>query len=494
MEIHVKKWDELTSYRTPEWMKKAKFGIYTHWGVYSVPGFGPNVSWYPYKMYQEGTDQYAYHCKHYGHPSKVGYKDLIPMFTGEKFNADEWAELFFKAGAKFAGPVAEHHDGFSMWNSKVNRWNAANMGPKHDVAGELERAVRKRGMYYMAAFHHAENWKFFPHWVREYDTSDPQYADLYGEAHNVDWGSEKRYMPEGIRFNPEAAGSVDMQWFLQDLPGETFHERWFLKMKEVIDAYHPDYIWFDFGLSYINDLYQRKFLTYYQDEAARNGQQVAISYKGNDLPVGSGMVDLEQGRFDRATYHDWITDTTVDAGEAWGYMRDAKYKTSKSLIHYLADNVSKNGYLLLNVGPKPDGTIPEEAEKILLEMGEWLGVNGEAIYGTTTWRVSEEGPTRMVSSGAFCEMNEVAYTGQDIRYTMKDNNIYAIALGRMDDHVSLRGIFPMVYEGEIEKVSFLGDGKPLKFRKEGNRLIVETEGRGRNETANVLKIERREIF
>ena len=492
--MRVKEWEELTSFQTPEWMKKAKFGIYTHWGVYSVPAFGPNVSWYPYKMYQEGTDQFAYHCKHFGHPSKVGYKDLIPMFTGEKFDADEWAELFKRAGARFAGPVAEHHDGFSMWDSRVNRWNARNMGPGRDVVGELEKAVRGKGMHYLTAFHHAENWKFYPHWVKEYDTSNPEYADLYGEAHNVDWGSEKRYIPEPIRFGNSLDGAIDQQWVAQDLPNHAFHERWFEKLKEVIDGYHPDYIWFDFGLAFINDLYQRKFLTYYQDEAVRNRQKVAVSYKWNHLPMGAGLIDLEQGRFDRATYHDWITDTTVDAGEAWGYMQNAKYKTAKSLIHYLVDNVSKNGYLLLNVGPKSDGTIPDEAKAVLLEMGNWLDKNEEAIYDTTPWRVAEEGPTKMNGSGAFCEMDEVEYTAKDIRYTLKNNVIYAIALGKTGEEVVLNNILPMVYPEEIQKITFLGSGRELEWKTAGERLIVKTFGEGKDNTANVLRIQRNPAF
>lgn len=494
MEIKVKTWDELRNYSTPEWLKKGKFGIYTHWGIYSVPAFGPNVSWYPYKMYQEGSEQYEYHCKVFGNPRKIGYKDLIPMFTGSSFDAGEWAELFKKAGARFAGPVGEHHDGFSMWDSKVNEWNAFNMGPKRDITGELEKAIRGQNMKFMVAMHHAENWKFYPHWVKEYDTSDPAYAGLYGEAHNEDWGSEKRYLAEPIRWSNSLDGAIDKQWMAQDLPSHAFHEKWLKKLQEVIDGYTPDYIWFDFGLSFINDLYQRKFLTYYQDMGKKKGQDIVISYKWNHLPVGTGLIDLEQGRFSEATYHDWITDTTIDAGEAWGYMQDAKYKSAKSLIHYLVDNVSKNGYLLLNVGPKPDGTIPEEVKKILLEIGQWLEVHGEAIYDTEPWKISEEGPTKMLGSGAFSEMNEVEYTERDIRYTMHNECIYATALGKIKDTVVLNKIFPMVYEGEIERVQLLGDNRELKWEKRGEQLIIFTHDVLKNSIANVLKITRKELW
>jgi alpha-L-fucosidase len=482
MDINPKPWSRLTDFHTPRWLRDQKFGIYTHWGVYSVAAFGPNVSWYPNLMYHEGSLQYEYHCKTFGHPSKAGYKDLIPKFDGSKFDPDEWAEIFSRAGAKFAGPVAEHHDGFALWDSKLTKWNAKLMGPKRDVVGELEKAFRRKGMEFLTAFHHAENWKFYSHWVKEYDCSDPAYTGLYGELHNLEWGSEKRYGPR-----------KGFEWADQDRPSKAAHDLWLGKLVEVIDAYNPDFIWFDFGLDFIVDFYKRAFLTYYHDRAADKKQDVVVSYKWNHLPVGAGLIDLELGRFNELTYHDWITDTTVDDGQAWGYMQDAEYKSSASLIHYLIDNVSKNGYMLLNVGPKPNGEIPEEAKKVLYDIGAWLEVNGEAIYGTTPWVVAAEGPTVLTKSGPFNE-DKIEYLPKDIRFTLKDNVIYASCLGEIGNEVIINSLAEHLYPGEIAGISLLGDDGDLPWKQEGNKIIVHTEQAKRRKDANVLKIRRNEIY
>ena len=186
-------WRSLREHTTPQWFRDAKFGIYTHWGIYSVPALGPNTSWYGHNMYRQGTvltsgrretNQYNDHIAAYGPASKFGYKDFIPQFTAEKFDADEWAEMFQNAGARFAGPVGEHHDGFPMWPTKTSRWNAAEMGPKRDVVGLLEKAIKGRGMKYMVAMHHAEHWSFFLHWLKGHDVSDPAFANFYGELHS----------------------------------------------------------------------------------------------------------------------------------------------------------------------------------------------------------------------------------------------------------------------------------------------------------------------
>jgi alpha-L-fucosidase len=331
---------------------------------------------------------------------EYGYKDLIPKFTAEKFDADEWAELFKKSGAKFAGPVAEHHDGFAMWDTKYSEWNAAKMGPKRDVVGELEKAIKKRDMKFVTAFHHAANWFFFPVSDRRYDTGDPMYSGLYGQPH-------KR-------------GAMRNQAFLDE---------WYGKIIEVIDNYSPDFIWFDFALDSIAEGYVKDFLAYYYNHAEARGKEVVVTYKGNDLVPGSGVRDLELGQEPKITYHEWITDSTVDDRGAWGYAHDLTFKTPDRLIDNLVDRVSKNGYLLLNVGPKPDGTIPDGARELLLEMGAWLEINGEAIYDTSPWFIAGEGPTNLgeATEIGFNEADTV-YTNKDIRFTVKGDVLYATFL------------------------------------------------------------------
>ena len=395
-------WASLKQHETPKWLQDGKFGIYTHWGPYAVHAYGSNTTWYSFSLYIDPEGEARQHFeKTFGKLTPdFGYKDLIPKFTAEKFDADEWAELFQKAGARFAGPVAEHHDGFAMWDTKFSEWNAARMGPKRDVVGELEKAVKKRGMKYVTAFHHAANWFFFPVHNKAYDTGDPKNSGLYGQYH---------------------------------LPGEkrnqAFIDEWYGKIIEVIDTYSPDFIWFDFALDEMPEGYIKDFLAYYYNHAAKKNKDVVVTYKGHDLIPGTAVRDLELGQEPNLTYNDWITDSSVDDRGAWGYAEDLIFKSPNRLIDNLVDRVSKNGYLLLNVGPKPDGTIPEGAKEVLLEMGAWLDVNGEAIYGTTPWFVAHEGPTNLGEASAigFNESN-VEYTSKDVRFTVKDDALYATFL------------------------------------------------------------------
>jgi alpha-L-fucosidase len=439
-------WESLREYKeVPKWLRDGKFGIYTHWGPYAVHAHGSNTTWYSYSLYQTKDDGGArqHFERTFGKLTpEYGYKDLIPLFTAEKFDADEWADLFAKSGAKFAGPVAEHHDGFAMWDTKYSKWNAARMGPKRDVVGELEKAIKKRDMKFVTAFHHAANWFFFPVWDKNYDTGDPANSGLYGQPHK----------PGALR-------------------NKEFLDEWYGKIIEVIDNYSPDFIWFDFALDSIAEGYVKDFLAYYYNHAEARGKEVVVTYKGNDLVPATGVRDLELGQEPKITYHEWITDSTVDDRGAWGYANDLVFKSPDRVIDNLVDRVSKNGYLLLNVGPKPDGTIPEEARDLLLEMGKWLKVNGEGIYGTSPWIIAAEGPTNLgeMQREGFNE-SDVVYTGQDIRFTVKGDTIYATCLAWPGQTAVITTLRTSGEEGDVER-DWAGDSNIDDELKLGGKTI-----------------------
>jgi alpha-L-fucosidase len=346
---------------------------------------------------------------------------------------------------------------------------------------KLEQAIRKQNMRFMVALHHAENWWFYPHWRKEFDTSDPQFAGLYGPPHNTDWPDE-----------PPILGRKD-EWQRMDRPSKAFLDRWLAKVKEVIDNFQPDLLWFDFGIRFVQEHYKREMLAYYYNKEAEWGKEVGVTYKWHDLPPGVGIVDLELGRFDKMTYHPWITDTTVDDGHGWAYLKGAQYKTLTTLTHYLIDNVSKNGYMLLNVGPKPDGTIPAEAQELLAGIGRWMDVNSEAIYGATAWVTYGEGPTEMPKGGYFMEDQEVKYTPQDIRYTVKDDAIYAICLGWPGNETTLHEL-KRLYPSEIASVQMLGSAQPLAWSMTDDGLVVSTPAERPCDNAYVFKVSRKHPF
>jgi alpha-L-fucosidase len=462
-------WESLKRYKCPEWFKDAKFGIYTHWGPYSVPSW--ENEWYPRLMYIKddngGERFYEHHKEYWGDHSEFGYKDFIPMFKAEKFNAEEWAELFEKSGAQFAGPVAEHHDGFAMWDSDLTEWDANDKGPGRDIVGELAIAVRKRGMKFVTSFHHGFHWKYYePSYdLENTDTRDPQFA-----------GVDKLYPPIHKKDEPES---------------EEFLKFWLAKVKEVIDKYHPDYLWFDFGWRQPGfEPYKKEFLAYYYNQAASWGKEVVVTYKNEHLPEGVAILDLERGKLDTLSKRNWITDTSVDL-KSWSYITEPKYKSINTLVDNLVDRVSKNGNLLLNIGPKPDGTIPEEQKAILLGIGEWLDVNGEAIYGTRPWKIYGEGSTRMVT-GHMTERENVgmSYTSEDIRFTTKNDNLYAVCLDFPENgKVTVKSLAKGsdYLDGKVKKVEVLGTDEKIQWKQTDEGLIIEMPSEKPCDFAFVLK-------
>ena len=481
MEEYGATWDSLCRHPVPEWFRDEKFGIYTHWGPYTVPAFGGssdalcgstsevyNSAWYPRRMYDEGSACHRYHTKTYGPPDKFGYKDLIPLFTAEKFDPDEWVDIFKDAGARFVGPTAQLHDGFAMWDSRVNRWNCVAMGPQRDIMGEFARAARSQSMRFVTTFHHAHQWSFFQiARGKGYDLDDPELEDLYIRAHDG-----------------------------KAMPDVAYHDRWRDQIYEVIDRYSPDLLWFDFGLRNIRGDYKKAFLAYYFNQALKKGQEVAVTFKHQDLPPGAGILDLETGKMDDLCLFPWLTDTSVDCVPRgnWAYSAGAAFKSPERLIHNLVDRVSKNGQLLLNVGPRADGTIPEGAKRVLRKLGQWLRINGEAIYGTRPWYTAGEGPTQsrldMSRGGGFNETGEPRYCAHDIRFTQKKNSVYATCLGIPGDEVHINTFKKRACPEEIKRVSMLGSDEPLNWRHDWDEgLIIKTPGNVPSEYANAFKIE-----
>lgn len=452
-------WNSLTNYKLADWYRNAKFGIFIHWGVYSVPAFANE--WYPRTMYMQGTAEFEHHRKTYGEHKDFGYKDLIPLFKAEQFNAEEWAELFKEAGARYVVPVAEHHDGFQMYRSEISPYNAYEMGPKRDVLGELSEAFQKRDLVFCVSSHRVEHAFFMGH-GKEFD-SDIKEPLVCGDFY---WPA----MPE-----PE----------LHDLyspaPPEEFLEDWLLRTCEIVDRYHPRVIYFDWWIQH-NSMkpYIQKFAAYYYNRAAEWGVEVAINYKHDAFMFGSAVVDIERGQFADAKPYFWQTDTAV-ARNSWCYTENNSYKSPKEIICDLVDIVSKNGTLLLNIGPKADGTIPEEDRNILLEIGQWLKVNGEAIYSSKVWRASGEGPTK-IQEGQFTDGISKVFTSEDIRFTVNGSSLYAIILSYPEDgRVQIKSLGEKEawslphFNGIIKEVSVLGFEEKPVWERSGEALDIITK-------------------
>jgi len=468
-------WDSLAEFRIPNWYKDAKFGLFIHWGVYSVPGYGNE--WYPREMYKADKsrrDIHEHHLETYGKPSEFGYKDFIPMFRAERFDPDEWATLFKSAGARYVIPVAEHHDGFAMYDSDYTEWSAAKMGPKKDIIGELSKAVRKQGLIFGLSSHRVENWWFYGEGRKiESDVTDERYRGLYGPARDRKESEEGKTPPDAP--------------FLED---------WLLRCGELVDKYQPQVIWFDWWIAQpAVQPYLKTFSSYYYNRGAEWGEGVAVNYKklgGESFPDTAGVLDIERGGLADVRDLCWQTDTSVSK-TSWGYVTNHEYKTVNSLIDDLVDIVSKNGCMLLNIGPKPDGTIPKEEQRMLLEMGTWLKLNGEAIYGTRSWRKYGEGPTE-VEDGTMtndAEQRRREFGADDFRFTKKGDTLYAIGLEWPGDGatVNLRSLATDMEPASIARVTLLGHAGELEAARDKEGLKVALPNRKPCDHAYTLRIQ-----
>ncbi len=464
-------WESLSRYQVPDWYKDAKFGIFIHWGVYSVPAFGSE--WYPREMYLQNSEINRHHVATYGPLTSFGYKDFVPMFKAEHFDPAAWARLFKNSGARYVVPVFEHHDGFAMYDSDLSDWTAKKMGPHRDIAGELAAAVRSEGLYLGASSHRIEHdWFMDGGRKQSSDVNDPRYAAFYGPAH------------------PRQAANSDVLSEDWTYVSPAYARDWVARNAEIVQKYHPDLIFFDWWIGQPSVRpYLAEFAAFYYNESSKHGPVGIINYKLVDMQKNSAVLDIERGQAPGVLPLTWQTDTSV-SNKSWGYIENDTFKTPAFIVQQLADVVSKNGNLLMNIGPRADGTIPDQVQQVLLEVGDWLKLNGDAIYGTRPWTTFGEGPTE-VKAGSFHDTETVPYTPQDFRFTTKGAALNAIELawpahGEAVVHTlanEIAGARP------VKSVTLLSSGATLPFTQKADGLHIRVPAEAPGMYAYVYRIE-----
>jgi len=462
-------WESLKQYRCPDWFRDAKFGIWAHWGPQCVPQQG---DWYARNMYIEGSRQYEHHVATYGHPSKFGFKDIVPLWKAERFEPETLMARYQRAGAKYFVALAAHHDNYDCWNSRHHRWNSVETGPRKDIVGMWRKAALARGMRFGVTEHLARSWSWFnvnkgadkkgPLTGVPYDGNDPKYADFYFEPHEEN----------GYRYPKN--------------PPDSWKQAWLRRITDLVDQYQPDLLYTDGGIpfgevgrSLIAHFYQQNRQAVYTIKNMADGEH-------GEYQDGVAVLDMERGVVDGIHPSPWQTDTCIGG---WYYHRGIQYKRGRTVIHMLADIVSKNGNLLLNFPLRPDGTLDRDENEVLEDITAWMRVNAEAIHRTRPWKVFGEGPTQL-PAGNFNERNLKPFTPEDFRFTTHGETLYAICLGVPETQAAITslGAKSGLWPGRIASVRLLGDDEPLTWARNRDSLLIDLPERKPSAHAVVFRI------
>lgn len=500
-------WGSLQAYVAPSWFRDAKFGIWAHWTAQCVPEQG---DWYARAMYMQGKPQYDYHRRTYGHPSKFGFMEIDNMWKAEHWDPDALMRLYKAAGAKYFVALANHHDNFDNYDSAHHAWNSLNVGPRKDIVGGWSKAAREHGLKFGVSNHSAHAW----HWFQTaygYDGEGPLQGVRYDAARltkadgrgkwweGLDpqdlYAGPNMVLPDGLH----SAAAVE-QWHQQhdeiwmEYPpphNPDFVRRWSLRCKDLLDKYRPDLLYFDdTGLPLGRAGLDMAAYFYNANRQWHGGQLEAVLNAKNLTPGQRPALvdDIERGESDAIRPLPWQTDTCI--GD-WHYSRAVfeqhRYKSASTVITRLCDIVSKNGNLLLSIPLRGDGTIDSDERHFLEQLGAWMNVNGEAIFGTRPWRMFGEGPTK-VTAGKFGEDHAHDFTADDIRFTTKGDTLFAIALGRPTaSHMTLKSLASNVI-GNVDRVEMLGSPTPLRFKRDAAGLTLELPENMPGEHAIAFKI------
>ena len=468
-------WSSLAKNGIPKWFKESKFGIFIHWGAFTSEEY--KNEWYPRNMYTVGSDEYKHHVEKYGPLSETGYIDYIERFKGEKFDPDTWMDVFKKSGAKYVIPVGEHHDGFQMYKSKASHWNAFEKGPHKDTCAMLQESAEKYGVKFGISSHRFEHWWFLGNGRRSE-------TDIKGDYRRGDL-----YWPSVL--DPEDIQDFDCK----PAPSEEFMQDWLYRVCEMVDKFLPEVIYFDWwiGQSALKP-YLKKAAAYYYDVMESKGLKGIMVAKSDAFGPGACVRDIERGGLSGAAAYTWQSDTPI-CRQSWGYVHDADYKGAGEVVRELVDIVSKNGNLLLNVGPKADGTLCDEEKDVLLGIGKWLDANGEMIYGSNPYKIYGEGSVNR-EEGGFKDAEVLDYTSGDFRFTEKDGHIYAAAMKpSADGHYLIKSMAKKgedgssSYKGIISKVVLLADGTEVNWNHLDNGLDIRTDHKFEDDMPVVFRVE-----
>ena len=477
----------LQQYEIPQWYRDAKFGIWAHWGPQSGVEQG---DWYARNMYIQGSRQYDYHVARYGHPSKIGYKDLCPQWKGADFDPEHLIQLYKRAGAKYFMSMGVHHDNFDLWDSKYTRWNAVKVGPHRDVVGMWRAAALKHGLKFGVSEHLWISYKWFavshgsdttgPLAGVSYDGKNPSYADLYHDAACEQWSKDDT--------------SDQFGWNDTGIP-DAWKHHWFLRIQDLVNQYQPDVLYTDgplpfetYGCSVVANLYNL-------NASLHGGQTQAVytSKRPEDSTVGTCVLDFERGLPNLIRPNHWQTDTCI--GE-WHYSRPLYerhgYKTPKTVIDMLVDIVSQNGNLLLNFPLPNNGRLDPDEMKVLSAITDWMAINSEGIHGTRPWKIYGEGPSMLAEKpgGGFNEGARKPFTAEDVRFTTKPNTLYAFIMGSPKDEIVIRalGTHSPQSPPKIANVVLLGHPGHLTWAQDPVGLRVSVPQQPPSDLALTLKV------
>jgi alpha-L-fucosidase len=501
-------WQSLQQYKTPGWFRNAKFGIWAHWGPQCQPEQG---DWFGRFMYNEGGDQYKWFVEHYGHPSKVGFKEVIKDWKAENWDPEKLVALYKRAGAQYFFAMANHHDNLDLWDSKYQEWNSVRVGPKKDIITGWSKAAKKYNLPFGLSVHASHAWTWFETAQRSDKTGalagvpydgkltkadgkgkwweglDP--AELYTQNHPLSKGSETDLYALWNQWDWSNEAAV---------PSQEYCEKFYNRTIDLIHKYNPDLLYFDdtaLPLYPVSDAGLKIAADFYNHNMATHNDKLEAVLFGKiltDEQKKCMVWDVERGAPDTIQSLPWQTCTCI--GD-WHYSKSVYenngYKSAATVIHMLVDIVSKNGNLLLNIPVKGDGTIDDKEVAILEKIAVWMEVNKESIFDTRPWKLYGEGPSadlsNPINSQGFNE-GKIKLSAKDIRYNQNGKILYATLLGTPSDNISLKSLGKNKSKDKIKSIQILGSKEKLSWKQYADSLVIIKPKIIPNDIAIVFKI------